>query len=310
MKRTAPGNAAVVIPTLNPGDFAAPLCAGLRQQTCWPLPLQVVDSGSPPAQLQDFAAIGGDVTVIDRRSFNHGGTRQMAIDRLPQTVEFVVLLTQDAVPVDADAIAALLAVFADPAVGMAYGRQLPHPGAGPFGSFARLFNYPAESAVRELADAPRYGLKTAFASNSFAAYRRSALQAVGGFPSDPILGEDTIVAARMLLAGWKVAYAADARVFHSHDYSIAEELRRYFDIGVLHARESWLRAAFGQAEGEGGRFVREELKYLRRRAPWLLPLAIARTGCKYIGYRLGLAERRLPLALKRRLSMHKGYWSA
>jgi rhamnosyltransferase len=123
-----------------------------------------------------------------------------------------------------------------------------------------------------------------------------------------ILGEDTIVAAKMLLAGWKVAYQADAQVYHSHDYTYLQEFRRYFDIGVMHTREAWMLDAFGKPEGEGARFVRSEWAYLLKKAPWLIPSAMLRTGLKYLGYRLGRMESRLPLGLKRYLSMHKGFW--
>ena len=85
---------------------------------------------------------------------------------------------------------------------------------------------------------------------------------VGGFSPDVIFGEDTLVVARMHRAGWKTAYVADAMVRHSHAYSIAEEFRRYFDIGVLHARESWLVDQFGSASGEGRRFVVSEMRHL------------------------------------------------
>ncbi len=146
-------------------------------------------------------------------------------------------------------------------------------------------------------------------SNSFAAYRVADLQAVGGFPSSVILGEDMSVAARLLMAGKTVAYVADACAHHSHNYSVLQEFRRYFDTGVFHARSPWLLAEFGSAGGEGLRFVRSELAYLWRQAPWWIPSALVRTAAKLIGYRLGRLESRWPLWFKRWCSMHKGYWN-
>jgi rhamnosyltransferase len=123
------------------------------------------------------------------------------------------------------------------------------------------------------------------------------------------MGEDTYVASKMLLAGKKVAYCAEATVFHSHDYNLVEEFRRYFDAGVLHSREPWIRNHFGGAENEGLRFVKSELRYLLGRNPFLIPSAISRTLLKFAGFRLGLQEGRLPMAVKRRLSMLRTYWS-
>ena len=74
-----------------------------------------------------------------------------------------------------------------------------------------------------------------------------------------IMAEDSLAAAKLLLAGWRIAYVAEAMVNHSHSFSIGEEFRRYFDIGVYHNRESWLTGNFGKPGGEGKRFVLSEL---------------------------------------------------
>jgi rhamnosyltransferase len=204
-----------------------------------------------------------------------------------ENVDVIVYLTQDAIPVDGNTIAALLRSFEDPAVGAAYGRQLPREGANAIETHARIFNYPAESDVREERSIPVMGLKSAFFSNSFGAYRRTALDAVGGFPRDVNFGEDTIVAAKMLLSGWKIAYVSEAKVRHSHDYNVREEFKRYASIGELHATQSWLLRHFGSASGEGLRFVKSELTYLLRTRPTLIPNAIIRTLSKYCGYQYG-----------------------
>ncbi len=132
--------------------------------------------------------------------------------------------------------------------------------------------------------------------------------AVGGFPSDVIFGEDTITAAKLLLAGYSVGYVAEALVYHSHAYTWTQEFKRYFDIGVLHSREEWLLDAFGAATGEGKRYVFSELKYLLRTDPWQIPSALIRTALKLLGYRLGRGEASLTTTTKRRLSMSPRFW--
>ena len=124
--------------------------------------------------------------------------------------EIVVYLTQDAVLATRVSLDLLLSAFSDEHVAAAYGRQLPRPGAGPIEAHARLFNYPAQSEVRDYESRHKLGIKAAFLSNSYSAYRTRALREVGGFPSDAIMAEDAIVAGKMLLAGWKTAYIAGA----------------------------------------------------------------------------------------------------
>ncbi|RPV98181.1 hypothetical protein IPC785_24605 [Pseudomonas aeruginosa] len=222
----------------------------------------------------------------------------------------LIYLTQDAIPASPDSFANLLdELYAEADIGVAYGRQLPHPGAGLLGAQARRFNYPPESRSKRLADASELGIKTCFSSDSFSAYRSDALAAVGGFPEDVIGSEDAYVAARLLQAGYAVRYAASAEVYHSHDYRLLEEFRRYFDIGVFYGRERWIRAAFGGAGGEGKRYVLAEIQALRAAgALYRVPEIALRSAFKLLGYRLGQLERHLPVALKRRISMFPGYW--
>ncbi len=299
--------AALCVPTLNAGPGWKDWLTKLKSAAAPLSTVLVIDSSSDDATARTAKDFGFDVRVISRPDFNHGRTRQLAVEHL-SGADVIVFMTQDAVVASPHAIENLLKPFETASVGLAFGRQLPHDDAGAIGAHARLFNYPEQSAMRGRGAERTLGLKAAFASNSFAAYRRTALLDVGGFPSDVIIGEDTIVAARMLLSGWTIAYQADALVYHSHDYRVMDEFRRYFDIGVLHGRGHWLLEQFGKPEGEGLRFVKSELRYLLRHNPALIPSAILRTGMKYAGYRLGRSEARLPDSIKPALSMHPGYW--
>ncbi|MCX6833836.1 MAG: glycosyltransferase family 2 protein [candidate division Zixibacteria bacterium] len=299
---------ALVLPTLNAGPDFVQWLASLRGQDCQPDRLLLVDSSSTDQTVELARDFGFEITTIARLEFSHGGTRQSCVDRLTE-VDAVIFLTQDAVLASPQALSKLLGRFDDPKVGAVYGRQLPRPDAGAIEAHARLFNYPETPGVRTAEDIARLGLKTSFISNSFAAWRRRALIEVGGFPAHTIQNEDTHAASRMILAGWKVAYAADACVYHSHPFTWRQEFRRYFDIGVFHGRDPWIRQNFGKAGGEGLRFVSSELKYLRRHQVSAIPSAMIRTALKLLGYEMGNHERRLPLWTKRLLSANTRYWA-
>jgi rhamnosyltransferase len=222
--------------------------------------------------------------------------------------KIIIYLTQDALLASEDAIRNLVKAFDDPTVVAAYGRQLPRTSANAIEAHARLFNYPAISVLRDLTSRERIGFKAAFLSNSFAAYRREALLRAGGFREDTIFGEDTIMAGSLLLAGSRIAYVADACVYHSHCYSWTQEFRRSFDIGVMHKREGWMLKEFGRPTGEGKRFVLSELKYVAKNNFFLLPSAVIRTGLKIFGYKLGMLEDRLGNSFKRKLSLNPTFW--
>lgn len=299
---------ALIIPTRNAGAHLDRLLPALAAQTMQPDEFLVVDSASQDDTVARFRAVGARVEVIEPSQFNHGGTRRWASQLV--SADVLIYLTQDAIPATAYSFSEIVAELSREAdIGVAYGRQLPHPDAGLLGAQARHFNYPPVSRTKRLADAAELGIKTCFSSDSFSAYKHEALSDVGGFPEDVIGSEDAYVAARMLLAGYAVRYAADAAVHHSHDYRLIEEFRRYFDIGVFYGRERWIGEAFGAASGEGMRYVKAEIAALHSAgALYRLPEVFLRSAMKLAGYRLGQVEKQLPLSVKRRVSMFSGYW--
>ena len=276
----------VCLPALDAATALEELSAGLKAQTLLPSDILVLDSSSTDGTADLAVQDGCRVITIPRAEFRHGGTRQLAAE-LASDADILVYLTQDAILADENALARLITAFDDPTVGASYGRQLPRADASRIAGHARLFNYPPVSSVRTLESASTLGFKAIFFSNSFGAYRRSALMNVGGFPKELNFGEDTVVAARLLQAGWKIAYVADALAYHSHNYTLREEFRRYYEIGRLHGSEPWLLRDFGAATGEGRKFVLSETRYLLQHAPWLIPEAWLRNSMKYAGYRRG-----------------------
>lgn len=300
--------AVVLVPSCNPGPVWLDFLNALENQATQVGKVVILDSESSDGCAQAAQARGHLVQTVQRAHFNHGGTRQAGIEQHTQGAEFVVFLTQDAVLADAHALESLLDAFENPQVAAAYGRQLPHSGATPIAAHARLFNYPLESHTVTLQDKNHKGIKTCFLSNSFAAYRLSSLHQVGGFAKDVILGEDMHLAARLLVAGHAIRYQANACVYHSHNYSLREELGRYFDTGVFHAQQRWLIQTFGRAANEGIKFMRSEMRYLIQKSITALPEAMVRTLVKYAGFKIGQWHAHLPLWLTKSVSMHKGYW--
>lgn len=296
------------IPTLNAGPFLARLVDAIRRQDRRPDTFVVINSMSDDETRKVFAAHGAQTYVIDRSAFNHGGTRQLAVG-LMHDCDILMFLTQDAIPTDPSAFGRLLAAFEDETVGAAYGRQAPRPNAGPLEAYSRQRNYGSRGHRRTARDISRLGIRAAFMSNAFAAYRRSALLSIGGFPKNVIFGEDMHAAAALLKAGWATEYRADAVVEHSHNHTIVQDFKRYFDVGVMMARSPLLSGEFGGPAGEGAAHVRQQIGYLWRTAPSLIPVAACRASASWAAYMLGRNEASLPLSLKRRISSNRSFWA-
>lgn len=243
----------LIIPTLNAEPWLAGLLSSLVRQTLLPDEILLIDSGSTDGTLAIAEGYIRRYPVIrlyqiQQQDFDHGGTRTMAARKT--TGEILIFMTQDAVPAEDRALELLIRSFAsNQQLAAAYGRQLPVQDATFFGEHLRLFNYPEKPQLRCQQDWGIYGFKTVFISNSFAAWRRDLLREQGYFPGQLLFGEDTVALAKMLEKGYYVAYVSDAAVYHSHNYSIAQDFKRYFDIGVLHETQAqYLLQHGGQLE--------------------------------------------------------------
>ena len=296
----------VIIPTYNAEQYLPKLLKSLKTQTV-DFELVIIDSSSTDNTVSIAREYTQNIIVIPQNEFDHGGTRTKAAQIAKG--EILLFLTQDALPYDAYTIDDIVKVFENEKIGAAYGRQLSYDDTNLFGKHLRQFNYGEQSYIRSKKDIEKYGLKTVFLSDSFAAYRKSTLENIGWFKDGLILGEDTYAGAKMILADWSLAYVADAQVYHSHSYTVFEEFKRYFDIGVFHQSESWILKEFGKAEGEGMKYIQSEINYLLDNNAWyLLPEFFVRNGMKYTGYKLGQNYKKLPKWLIKKISMHHRWW--
>lgn len=256
----------VIIPTLNAAHYIEPLLNRLEAQTLLPYEILIIDSQSIDKTneiVQNYQLSHDNVKwlSIPRSSFNHGSTRNFAVSKTIGS--FILFLTQDALPASSMYIEHLLRPFKDPLVAQVSGRQLPRASAKPYEKEVRLFNYPAQSNIRDAHSISQLGVKAFFATDACSAYRRDLFNRVGGFPAPVATNEDMLIAAQFLNHGYKVAYEASATVIHSHNLSLRAEFRRNKLIGKemrLHT-DLLHHVASG---GEGMRMVRTVSKQLLR----------------------------------------------
>lgn len=247
------------------------------------------------------------VKHISKREFDHGKTRNFGVQQ--SDADFFVMMTDDAVPANEYLVEELLKQLHGDGVAAAYARQLADKGSSEAEEFTRNFNYPDRSMIKTKADLPRLGIKTFFCSNVCAAYNRKIFDELGGFIKHTIFNEDMIYAARAVEAGYGIAYAAGAKVFHSHDYGCTEQFHRNFDLGVSQAQHPEVFAAY-PSESEGIRLVRQTVRHLwESGAKRQIPRIILQSGFKYIGYLFGKHYRYLPRKLVVAMSSNKEYWN-
>ncbi|MCR4890656.1 MAG: glycosyltransferase, partial [Lachnospiraceae bacterium] len=174
-----------------------------------------------------------EIHHVSKKEFNHGKTRNRAAQL--SGADFLIFMTQDAMPVNENLIEELLKPMSDEKVAVSYARQLAGEEAGPIERYNRLFNYPEEDRVQTEADIAERGIKAFFCSDVCACYRKEVFERLGGFIRYTIFNEDMLYAYSAIRAGEKVFYASRAQVCHFHNYTAKQQYSRNFDLGVSHA---------------------------------------------------------------------------
>lgn len=308
----------VVIPSYKPDEDLRMLLDQLREQT-FPISKILIINTENALWLDflkkekmtsdSFAAKYPLVAVshISREEFDHAATRQKAI--LSADTDYVVLMTMDAIPKDAHLIEELIRPFEEQKdIAVSYARQLPKEDAGEVERFTRSFNYPAESRRKTKEDLGELGIKTYFCSDVCAAYDRQKFLELGGFVERAIFNEDMIYAAGAIKAGYGIYYAAKALVYHSHNYTGIQQLKRNFDMGVSQAQHPEVFADV-PAESEGISMVKKTVFHLLRKGKLFEVIRLVYlSGCKYIGYRLGKSYKKLSERQIMRCTSNPAYW--
>ncbi len=265
----------------------------------------VVDSGSDDDTVARARALGAEVRVIPRETFNHGLTREAA--RRWLGTEIAVMVTPDVRPTGIEVLERLVAPILRGEAAVAYARQIARPDADPVERFGRDFAFPPEGGIRDRGSWARMGTAAHYCSDACCAWWQPALDAVGGFPPT-LVSEETVAVVRLLERGYRVAYVAEAVVVHSHPSRLLADFRRQFDVGLtrtLHARELLAR---GGDEDRGRAYLRGLLARLAREEPAWIPYALLHTALRYAGYRLGRTAARWPRGLAARFSGQDYFW--
>ena len=297
----------VIIPTYKPGRELKELLRRLEAQTLKPGHILIMNTDEKywKSELIEDSPTA-EVFHVTKDQFDHAGTRDMGAGF--SVADIIVFMTQDALPADEELLECLVRGFQSFDIVAVYARQLPKDDCKVVEKFTREFNYPPKSHVYSKADIAEHGVKAFFCSNVCAAYNHTYYEQAGGFKAPSIFNEDMIFGGKAIKDGKMIAYAADACVYHSHNYNCLEQFHRYFDNGVSQADHPEVFKGV-PSSGEGMKLVRATKDYLKKKGmKRKIPGLIVQSGFKFLGFRLGKMYKHMPRFLVRACSLNKTYW--
>jgi len=292
-------NINVIIPVYKPDEKLIQLFSMMNKQTVMPSKIIVMNTveddtyskiGSVLNECIDLSKIALETVNVSTKEFDHGGTRKLGASHADKDCEYLLFMTQDAVPENEKLIEKLLNSFinnSDRKIAAAYGRQLPSKDSSLSECFTRGFNYPDTDTIKTVEDIEKIGIKAFFCSNVCAMYKKSVFDELGGFVDKTIFNEDMIFANKLLKSGYEIAYAAKATVIHTHNYSGRQQYKRNFDLAISQTLNPQAFSGIS-SESEGIKYVKAAFAYfVKAKKPFeIIPFGI---DCvyKYLGYKKG-----------------------
>lgn len=207
----------IVIRTLNEEKHLPELLQKIKQQDQSKMQVEVVlvDSGSTDKTLEIAKKFKCRITHIKKENFTFGRSLNYGINFAKG--DYLVFISGHCIPVEDNWVEKLVQPLVDGVASYSYGRQVARD-TTKF-SEKQIFDkfYPTESKI------PQEGF---FCNNANAAIKRADV------PKNPyneeLTGlEDMYLVKQLVEKGRKVAYVAEAPVYHIHDETWAQVKRRY-----------------------------------------------------------------------------------
>ena len=255
----------VIIPTYKPGKELGLILKKLAVQEQPVYEVIIINTDIALFDDRILNGLEGDflqkirVIHIEKKEFDHGATRNLGVRE--SRGDYVMFMTQDAMPYNKQLTKELLVPFEDEQVCVVYARQLPREDCDKIERLTRDYNYPGYDIIKSKQTLQQYGIKNYFCSDVCSMYDKEKFIGYGGFVNRAIFNEDMIFAGHAVQAGYKIVYAAEAKVLHSHNYSCMQQFHRNFDLGVSQAEHPEVFAGVS-SQSEGISLVKKTVKHL------------------------------------------------
>jgi GT2 family glycosyltransferase len=204
------------------------------------LELRVVDNGSHDGTATTLRHYEGQITVLSERERGAGAARNTGLRG--SDAEVVAFTDADCV-VDPEWLSQLVAPLTDPRVAIAGGTIKALPPASAVERYGELI-HDHQRAIEEFE--PPYAITMNWASRS------DVMRSLGGFDNTFRRGQDVDLSYRAVQAGYRLAFAPGAVVYHRNERNLGGLFREGFMHGFHGVRVGKRHDAFLRGLGQRG----------------------------------------------------------
>lgn len=168
--------------------------------------------------------------IVKKKDFSHSLTREKGMFEYCES-DRVVFISDDVIIDNPDVFYNLTKNLSEEII-HTFARQITKSKG--IEKYTREKNYPLESYIVEKKDIEKLQIKAFYSSDACSAYYRPKFIELNGYDNKNMkVSEDMYYCRKALLADCKIMYCADAHVLHSHNLTIKQVYKRYYDIGLF-----------------------------------------------------------------------------
>ena len=231
--------------------------------------------------------LSADYLTVEPKDFSHSLTREKVA--MKSTADIIVFITQDIEIRTDDWLEKLVKPIIDGQAEASFSRQLTK--YDNIEKYTREMNYPAESYINTKDDIEKKGLQTFFSSDASAAIKTEIFKQLNGYDGMNLMAsEDMYISYKIIMNGYRIKYCADSVIYHSHNLTLKQLYKRYYNIGDFFRQNKYLDK-YGTNKSGGGlakyilkRAIQEKnFKVLARFVPDMI--------ARFIGMKMGKINR-------------------
>lgn len=272
----------IICPLYNAEKYIEKLDASIKKQKEVKInKIRYILTKSKDKTEQILNNLGASYKIIEPCEFSHSLTREK--EAFESEADILVFITQDIIIEDEKWLYNLVKDIEENKCVAAYSRQLCDNNS--IEKYTRELNYPKESIYKTKKDIEKLQLRTFFFSDASSAIKKDVFIKINGYDNKDLpISEDMYIAYKLIMNDYTIKYCADSEVVHSHDFTLKQQYKRYYDTGKFFKENTYLNkykvnsSGFGMAKYVLKRAIQE--KNFKAIAKFIPNMAIRFLGMK------------------------------
>ena len=231
--------------------------------------------------------INATYSKLKKEEFSHSTARENIA--IKSTSDIVVFITQDIEIRNDDWLEKLVEPIINNECVASFSRQLTK--YDNIEKYTREKNYPDKSYIVSKEDVDSMGLRAFFFSDASSAIKTEIFKKLNGYDGKKLpTNEDQYIAYKIITNGYKIKYCADSVVYHSHQFTLKQLYKRYYDTGLFFSQENYLDK-YGTNKTGGGLAIYILKRAIQERNFKVLVRFLPDMSARFIGMKMGKKQR-------------------